>query len=196
MWNVIFYWCLHISVLFNKFISPVPGNLLFYVTTTLWNYRRNSEPETAQNWRQCTKFLSGAGTLFVICRDNEKSSVFFLSSSQSAWQMSTSTKPKSSETKYNPGHCLIIRWMYTLSKLSTWDKVSLFLVDIIYLFVLVLAGEECNTGNYYQFTPRGNTHLGRCNPRGRPHSADAECSMHPLLSLPLSSLHHQMLHSV
>ena len=196
MWNVIFYWCLHISVLFNKFISPVPGNLLFYVTTTLWNYRRNSEPETAQNWRQCTtKFLSGAGTLFVICRDNEKSSVFFLSSSQSAWQMSTSTKPKSKETKYNPGHCLIFRWMYTFSKLSTWDKVLLFLVDIIYVFVLVLAGEECNTGNYYQFTPRGNTHLGRCNPRGRPHSADAECSMHPL-SPSLSSLLHQMLHSV
>ena len=40
----------------------------------------------------------------MICRDNEKSSVFFLSSSQSAWQMSTSTKPKSAETKYNPGH--------------------------------------------------------------------------------------------
>ena len=61
MWNVIFYWCLHISVLFNKFISPMPGNLLFYVTTTLWNYRRNSEPETAQNWRQYTKILSERG---------------------------------------------------------------------------------------------------------------------------------------
>ena len=47
------------------------------------------------------------------------------------------------------------------------DKVLLFLVDIIYLFVLVLAGEwsECNSGNYYQFTQRGNPHLVRCDPR-------------------------------
>ena len=39
---------------------------------------------------------------------------------------------------------------------------AIFLVDIIYLFVLVLAGEEkCNSGNYYQFTPRENVAPGR-----------------------------------
>ena len=63
-------------------------------------------------------------------------------------------------------HSLIFRWMCI--SFITWDKVLLFLVDIIYLFVLVLAGEECNSGNYYQFTPRGNTHLGHCNPQAAP----------------------------
>ena len=75
-----------------------------------------------------------------------------------------------------------------------------FLVDIIYLFVLVLAGEEkCNSGNYYQFTPRENPHLGLCNPRAAPtHQMQSAVCTPSLPSItgcrvqaPMSNVHNQ-----
>ena len=73
-----------------------------------------------------------------------------------------------------------------MTKIMTIDKVLLFLVNIIYLFVLVLAKEwKCNSGNYYQFTPRGNWHLGCCNPHQMQELQDAPSlfSAHPSLAL-------------
>ena len=47
--------------------------------------------------------------------------------------------------------------LYKSCNIMTLDKVLLSWSSFIYLFVLVLAKEwKCNSGNYYQFTPRGN----------------------------------------
>ena len=79
-------------------------------------------------------------------------------------------------------------WMNVRNLYNNDNRQSLAVLGRHYLFICVgiSQGEwKCNSGNYYQFTPRGNRHLGCCNPHQMQELQDAPSpfSSHPPLAL-------------